>query len=358
MFENLHKMKLEDLVRKAQRGEERAFVELYRRYYDSIYYFALKLSHNEADAKDITQETFIQAQEALSTLKEPKFYKAWLNRIAFSKATRLFSKNSHYQFFSNDSEFSDHIQEERAYMDPLKTSRFQSDQEVLQSYIAKLSKEQQIVLHLMYFEQFTMQEIAEILQIPIGTVKSRLYVAKARLNEELRKYENTYGVPITFKEEALSGAIASLFAKECTKLTTSMNFSLPLQKLRTAFSMCSTKVIAICSCMVFTGIGSYAWLAYSSSQSAEPDPILKNKISYSLQPFPKVTYQGTVFERADHSYYALLRFAHCEEELQEKAVKEIQEIDPLYQELKAYGGIYYDKLVDANWANAYEKIIK
>lgn len=358
MSENLHKMNVETLVKEAQKGSEEAFTELYHRYYDSIYYYALKLSHNDADAKDIAQDTFLQAHESIKDLKEAKVYKAWLNRIAFSKATRLFSKNASLQFFPNDSEFSDHIQEERTYMDPMKSARFQSDKELLQSCIAKLTKDQQIVMHLMYFEQFTMQEISEILQIPIGTVKSRLYVAKAKLHEELKNYENTYGVPITFKEEALSGAGVSLFANEFIKHSTSKRFASHIQKLRAACSLCSTNILAICSCIVLTGIASYAWLAHSNSNTNEQDPILKHQVSYSLHPFPKVVYQGTVFDRADHSYYALLQFAHCEEELQAKASNEIQEIAPLYQELKAYGGIYYDKLVDANWAIAYENIIK
>ena len=73
------------LIQEVQQGDQTAFQALYDICYQHVYSYALKLSHNEADAKDITQETFLQVFQSIDKLQSPEAFPLWLNRIILSK---------------------------------------------------------------------------------------------------------------------------------------------------------------------------------------------------------------------------------------------------------------------------------
>lgn len=351
MQENYESMSVQELAQRAKEDDSLAFAQLYERFSTSIYHYALKLARNEADAKDIVQDTFIQAQLSIKSLKEPKLFKVWLNKIAFSRATRLFSRNRTVSFDPEDSLFVDQAIDERMEMNPQDMIHFQSDKELLDHFIAQLPMEQQSALILMYYEHYTLNEIAEIMEIPIGTVKSRLHTAKTKLNDMITAYEKRNDIKVTFKGDALVPALTAFYSTDVLMNTgalyTTQGHSRLFDFMRTALG----KMILIGSCVAAcAGIGIYA-LSDSTTVNDTDSEITQG---IQLYPFTPISYQNITYSRAEDVYYALIDFAHCETEMNIKKDSELKEILPLYEALKAYGGIYYDKLHENNWIALFE----
>ena len=351
MQENYKSMSVQELVELATDDDSLAFAQLYERFSTSIYHYALKLARNEADAKDIVQDTFIQAQLSLKSLKEPKLFKVWLNKIAFSRATRLFSRNKTISFDPDDSVFVDQATDERIDMNPHDFMHFQSDKELLDHFISQLPIDQQSALLLMYYEHYTLNEIAQIMDIPIGTAKSRIHMAKAKLNDMITAYERRNDIKLSFKGHALVPALAALYqnnsAVRSSVLTTTFHEHL-IGFIRTAFG----KLVLITSCIaVCAGVGVYTY--FHQDTLSESD----SEITMQLYPFSPIVYQNITYDRAEDVYYALIDFAHCDVEMAAKKDSELKEILPLYEALKSYGGIYYDKLHENQWITLFEAYV-
>lgn len=351
MQENYESMSVQELAQRAKDDDSFAFAQLYERFSVSIYHYALKLARNEADAKDIVQDTFIQAQLSIKSLKEPKLFKVWLNKIAFSRATRLFSRNKTVSFDPEDSLYIDQAVDERMDMNPQDLIRFQSDKDLLDHFISQLPIEQQSALILMYYEHYTLNEIAEIMDVPIGTVKSRIHMAKTKLNDMIANYEKRNDIKITFKGNALVPALIAFYSNEAisTKLAATSFYEHFTDFIRTALG----KMILISGCVaVCAGIGIYTFLDSDSSNSSGSDSEITQ--TTQLYPFTPISYKNVVYHRAEDVYYALIDFAHCDAEMDSKKEADFKEILPLYEALKAYGGIYYDKLQENNWIKLFE----
>lgn len=338
-------MTIQELVEQAKMQDAYAFAQLYQRYAPSIYYYALKLSHNDADAHDIVQDTFIQAQRSITALKNPDLFKVWLNRIAFSKATKLFSRNRTISFDPEDPLYCEQISESKREWIPHDQMHFQNDKELLDHFIVQLPLEQKTVLILMYYEHFSLQEIAQIMEIPIGTVKSRIHMAKHKLNHMIHIYEKRNEVKLTFHGDTLAASLGVLGIRHALRFHLSRMF----HYVRGCCSVSHTiggVVATACVGMVIIG-GVY------QNKTQEP-PITETSLEQTAHPFPTLVYQDRIFNRADDVYYALLQFAHCDVAMDTKTQEEMDEIRILYEGLKSYGSIYYERLVEDNWASAYE----
>lgn len=354
MQNNYQKMSVEDLAQRAQQGDSQAFAQLYERFHASIYHYALKLARNDADAKDIVQDTFVQAQLSIKSLKEPKLFKVWLNKIAFSRATRLFAHNKTISFDPEDSFYADHIADERREMNPQDMIRFQSDRELLDHFIAQLPPEQQSALIFMYYDHYTLNEIAAIMDIPVGTVKSRIHMAKAKLNDMISRYEQRNDTKVTFKGDALVAALTMLFHDQWGDLSKAVTATTTKKQrftdhLNTTFGKAILLTGSIVACTV---IGVFSLLPDTPSPITDSDEEVSQQIQ--LYPFSPITYHGVTYQRAEDVYYALIDFAHCDTEMAMKTKADFQEVLPLYEALKAYGGIYYDKLNENNWIALFE----
>ena len=79
-------------VKEMQAGNEQAFTELYRAIYDDVFRMVYSHVHNQADAKDVTQEVFISLYHNINHLKDPEAFPLWIQRVVFTRCTRLFRK--------------------------------------------------------------------------------------------------------------------------------------------------------------------------------------------------------------------------------------------------------------------------
>ena len=152
----------------------RQLVELH---YSSIYGYAYRLSGSTAGAEDLTQQTFMIAQQKLYQVREENKVDRWLYTIArtcFLKSRRRKRPSAAVNFELNVDEIPQQLPEDSPF-----------DEELLQQGLDQLGDEFRIVVTMFYFDELSYKEIAEQLGIPIGTVMSRLARAKGRLRHAL-----------------------------------------------------------------------------------------------------------------------------------------------------------------------------
>jgi RNA polymerase sigma-70 factor, ECF subfamily len=170
------------LVLRCIRGDSRAFDELFRQWEERLFYYIRRLVANEADAWDVLQQTWIKVFKGIKTLNTPERLPIWLYQIA--RCTALSHWRGHYRQQSRLEENSNLT--EIAATDDI--DRFDGAEQVHLG-LSRISLAHREVLTLHFLENFSLEEMAEILGIPPGTAKSRLFYAKRALRAVLEPKE-------------------------------------------------------------------------------------------------------------------------------------------------------------------------
>lgn len=181
------------LVRRAQKGELAAYDELVRRYQERIYATVYHMTSNHEDANDLAQESFIKAYQALKTFKGGSSFYTWLYRIAVNKTINFLKqrKNKHH-FSLNDLDFTAENDPDMVALvsenTPVRNAGLTELQKKLNEALHKLSQPHRMVVVLHDVQGMAHEEIAEIMDCNIGTVRSRLFYARQQLQSHLAEY--------------------------------------------------------------------------------------------------------------------------------------------------------------------------
>jgi RNA polymerase sigma-70 factor (ECF subfamily) len=162
------------------------FENLVTRYYRPLYQFALSLTQAESDACDLTQQTFYVWATKGHQLRDATKVKSWLFTTLhreFLESRRRQTRFPHYELSQVDAEL--------PTLDPARVNQLDSPQ-LLQS-LAKVDQVYQAPVTLFYLEQHSYKEIADILDVPMGTVKSRIARGIAQLQRALASPSGTNG---------------------------------------------------------------------------------------------------------------------------------------------------------------------
>jgi RNA polymerase sigma-70 factor (ECF subfamily) len=176
-----------DLCRK---GNRNAFDELMRRYEKKVYNFAYRLCGNYDEANDIASESFVRVYNAISNFRGDSAFITWLFRIVNNvyldekKRKRNHPTQSLEEYIQLE-ESSVNIQVEDMSPTPSQLAERKMESELIQSAINKLPDYQRLMIILYHFEERSYEEIAEIMGLPLGTVKSRLNRARLALKDIL-----------------------------------------------------------------------------------------------------------------------------------------------------------------------------
>jgi RNA polymerase sigma-70 factor, ECF subfamily len=186
----------EALAEDCRFGDRRAFNKLVIKYQNRIYSVALRMLRNEEEAKDITQDVFFSAYRAIKRFRGESRLSTWLYRIAINACiNRLKSKD--HKFSERRDELDSNIvsNSKAAFSDD---STYNSDPEkllqnkdlkiMLEREITRLSPEAKAILLMRDVEGLAYDEIEKVLDLPSGTVKSRLHRARTELKERLKKF--------------------------------------------------------------------------------------------------------------------------------------------------------------------------
>ncbi len=167
------------LLIKAQKGDQEAYVSLFSNYEADLYRFIYTQCGNREDALDIVQEVAYRSFKYIHTVKETTFFKTWLFRIAINASNDLLKKRTNFDLLDES-----YAEESFQQLSDLKFTL-----EAVMTYLTPIEKQ---VVYLKYYEELTFQEISDVLQVKLGTVKSVLYRALTKLKQAL--HEEGYNV--------------------------------------------------------------------------------------------------------------------------------------------------------------------
>ncbi len=181
------------LVRRTRQGDLAAYDELVRRYQERIYATVYHMTANHEDANDLAQEAFIKAFQALKSFKGGSSFYTWVYRIAVNKTINfLKQRKNKAQLSLDDIDFNAEHDPDLVALISEKTPRREVGlaelQEKLNAAMLKLSEPHRLVVTLHDVQGLSHEEIAEIMDCNIGTVRSRLFYARQQLQAYLSDY--------------------------------------------------------------------------------------------------------------------------------------------------------------------------
>ncbi len=173
------------LVHRAKSGDLKAYEILIRRYQHKVYNLAAKMVRNREDARDLAQDTFIRVYQNLPRFRGDSSFGTWVYRVASNKCLDYLRKKKVegervvLSTFENDVHFSD------SRDSPEESAIREDENRRLRDALDSLPKAYRIAIILQHYQQLSYKEIAEVLELPVKTVATRIYRAKIILREKL-----------------------------------------------------------------------------------------------------------------------------------------------------------------------------
>lgn len=172
------------LVEQARSGDEKAFSKLLNRYRDSIYFLLLKMVKNTSDAEDLTIEAFGKAFRNIDQFTPEFAFSTWLFKIATNNCIDFIRRKQLIpgpidQFQDDQNDITVNLQSD--FPDPEEILINDQKIKVLRAIVNQLKPRYRMLIELRYFKEYSYEEIAEELNLPIGTVKAQLFRAKTLL---------------------------------------------------------------------------------------------------------------------------------------------------------------------------------
>lgn len=180
-----------NIINSALSGDNSAFEILYNMTKDKAYFIALSLTHNEHDAMDILQDSYLKAFSNLDKVNPPETFDNWLNRIIANQSKDFLKKKKPVLFADvseditvnwDESEKDEDFIPEQA-LDNNETSR------MIMEIINSLPEDQQLCILMYYYQDMSIADIASTLELPVSTVKYKLSAARKTIKAEVEKLE-------------------------------------------------------------------------------------------------------------------------------------------------------------------------
>lgn len=172
-----------DLIHRLKAGDDAAVQKLFDRYGQRLYAYALRLTNDPATAEDVTQNTLITAWRTAQAFREEGRVIAWLLGIVHHTAMKAIRNGSQYL----DEVVEETIPEDRP--SPEEQAQCQETNRWVREGLQSLSREHRAPLELVFYQGLSLKEAAEVLDCPLGTVKSRLSYARRHLRGVLVRTE-------------------------------------------------------------------------------------------------------------------------------------------------------------------------
>jgi len=176
--------KISLLVDRVKERDAQAFADLYGMSYQKVYYLALSLLRDTQLAEDAVQETYIRVFNSISSLHDNRMFIAWLNKITYSVCMRILSGR---RIDSDLDEIEEKVTDSNMDQDPLISTVKNESRRTLMKEILALPDLYKAVILMKFYENLSIDEISEALDIPPGTVKSRIHTAKGILKKNISK---------------------------------------------------------------------------------------------------------------------------------------------------------------------------
>lgn len=177
------------LARLARKGDQRAFAEIVDLYKDKLYHLANRMTGNRQEAEDVVQETFLRVYKNLDRYDENQKFSTWIYRIATNLCIDRLRKRR--AVYSLDSESADHDGLDGYSMMPSEERTPESEliltetQRLIRDAIETLPVKYKSIMILRYLQDLSLQEISDVLDMPVTTVKTRVHRGREFLRKKL-----------------------------------------------------------------------------------------------------------------------------------------------------------------------------
>lgn len=179
----------EDLVLKVQQGDKKSYDLLVLKYQHRIIQLVNRYVKDPSEAQDVAQEAFIKAYRALGSFRGDSAFYTWLYRIAINTAKNYLvartRRSSDYEVDIQDAEASENAPQLQGMETPERLLISQEIVDTIKTAIEKLPEDMRIAIMLREFEGMSYEEIAETMECPVGTVRSRLFRAREAIDSKL-----------------------------------------------------------------------------------------------------------------------------------------------------------------------------
>ena len=296
-------MNISHLVEKIKKGDNKSFEKLYKLTEREVWFTCISFLKNETTAQDIMQETYITAFLKIQSLEKSSQIRSWLNRIAVNKCKNYLKGKGEIQL-------DDEIFENQAIVDermsiPEEYISDKAKREIILSIMQEVLSDvqyQTVIMH--YFNEMTVDEIAEVFECSRGTVLSRLNYSRAKMKTAIEDYENKSGdklhgvvvVPFfttIFREQAKSLSVPSititlpngesLVTAASKGVSTAVKSSTATAVKTGAVTAVKTKVIAMACGMTLLFAGTAVGISILAGCNAEKEPTEPSVISSTVQ---------------------------------------------------------------------------
>ena len=293
---------IKELVLSAKNGNKKAFDKLYKLTSNDVWFTCVSLLKDEENAKDIMQETYITAFLKLDTLKDEEKFCGWLTAIATNKSKNKLKGKVEYQI--DDEVLITEAETDELMLPEEYITKAEKRKVLLQIMEDTLSFNQYQTVLMFYFDEMSISEIAQGLEISEGTVKSRLNSSRAKMKTAIEDYEKKSGdklhgvvvVPFfttIFKEEAKSLAVPNITIKlpngQTLATSATKGFAAGAKSTvssivkATATATVKTKVIAVvCGATILAGTSAVG-ISILAGCNAEKEPTEPSVISSTVQ---------------------------------------------------------------------------
>ncbi len=178
---------LDDLINRVKEGDDEAFRELYDALSPAIYQYSIKLLGNDEDAKDVLQDSFVQAFKKIGDLQENEKVLSWMYAISYRKCLHIWRKRRRSDRATERLQRECDIGEVLIVPDPASGVEVREVHLLIQNEIAELTESQRSAVVLFYLQGFSIKEIATIQNSSVSGVKSLLFKARKRMLNKMKQ---------------------------------------------------------------------------------------------------------------------------------------------------------------------------
>lgn len=267
-------MNISHLVEKIKKGDNKSFEKLYKLTEREVWFTCISFLKNETTAQDIMQETYITAFLKIQSLEKSSQIRSWLNRIAVNKCKNYLKGKGEIQL-------DDEIFENQAIVDerisiPEEYISDKAKREIILSIMQEVLSDvqyQTVIMH--YFNEMTVDEIAEVFECSRGTVLSRLNYSRAKMKTAIEDYENKSGDKLPNGQTLATSATKGIATGAKSTVSSIVK--------ATANATVKAKVIAVvCGATILAGTSAVG-ISILAGCNAEKEPTEPSVISSTVQ---------------------------------------------------------------------------
>lgn len=265
-----HTMVSKEVIVKAIAGDSDAFTVIYQTYYNRVYFMNIQYFKDDATAQDILQKVFIKVYEQIHTLQAPEAFHSWLYTIVYRECQNHNRRKWITVELDEEQQANAFLDyQETAVMDKLETERIQ---EMIAQSLDEMDTTLRVIGYLRFYEELKIQEIADILAIPKGTVATKLSKVKQKLKHDLIKNDIHINFSVLFVSPTLLIGGYTILLNQHTLSKEAANEVLTVVttgSVATAMSFTTAMKVAISSLLLVGAVGGFVLLNQNAGNAKE-----------------------------------------------------------------------------------------